>query len=178
MKIPEAVKRDYDRWDLFLEQQVDFSLKDSEKHTKAHCARVLLYALLIAEKMDLSPELRDALGAAAVFHDSRRQDDWLDVGHGQRAADYYKEFCRTNPLVYDERVYRIIAYHDREDALGEAALSDLEHGVLLYRIFKDADALDRFRLGEKALDEDMLRTAPARSLTDFARYLVAETAHT
>ena len=45
MKIPEAVKRDYDRWDLFLEQQVDFSLKDSEKHTKAHCARVLLYAL-------------------------------------------------------------------------------------------------------------------------------------
>ena len=59
MKIPEAVKRDYDRWDLFLEQQVDFSLKDNEKHTKAHCARVLLYALLIAEKMDLSPELRD-----------------------------------------------------------------------------------------------------------------------
>ena len=178
MKIPEAIERDYDRWDHFLEQQVDFSLKGSEKHTKSHCGRVLLYALLIAGKMDLSLELWEVLGAAAVFHDSRRQDDWLDVGHGQRAADYYKKFCRTNPLVYDERVYRIMAYHDREDALGEAALSDLEHGVLLYRIFKDADALDRFRLGEKALDEDMLRTAPARSLTDFARYLVAETAHT
>ena len=178
MKIPEAVKRDYDHWRNFLEQRVDFSLKDSEYHTRAHCARVLLHALLIAEKMGLSQELWEVLGAAAVFHDTRRQDDWLDVGHGQRAAEYYKEFCRTNPLVYDERVYRIIAYHDREDALGEAALSDLEHGVLLYRIFKDADALDRFRLGEKALDEDMLRTAPARSLTDFARYLVAETAHT
>ena len=128
--------------------------------------------------MDLSPELRDALGAAAVFHDSRRQDDWLDVGHGQRAADYYKEFCRTNPLVYDERVYQIMAYHDREDGLGEAALAGFEHGVLLYRIFKDADALDRYRLGENALDEAMLRTAPAHNLADFARCLVAESAHT
>lgn len=67
MKVSEAIKRDYDRWRNFLEQQVDFSLKDSEKHTKAHCARVLLYALLIAEKKDLSHELREALGAAAVL---------------------------------------------------------------------------------------------------------------
>ena len=177
MKLPGAVKRDYDRWSRFLEQQIDFSLKDSEKHTKAHCARVLLYALLIVEKMGLSQELREVLGAAAVFHDSRRQDDWLDVGHGQRAADYYKAFCRTNALIYDERVYRIMAYHDREDTLGEAALSGLEHGVLLYRIFKDADALDRYRLGETALDESMLRTTAAHSLTDFARCLVAEAAH-
>lgn len=177
MKIPEAIKRDYDRWRNFLEQQVDFSLKDSEKYTKAHCTRVLLYALLIAEKMGLSQELREVLGAAAVFHDSRRQDDWLDVGHGQRAADYYKEFCRADPLVYDERVYRIMAYHDRDDAEGESALAYLEQGVLLYRIFKDADALDRYRLGVDALDVAMLRTAPAHNLTDFARCLVAEAAH-
>ena len=52
-----------------------------------------------------------------------------------------------------------------------------EHGVLLYRIFKDADALDRYRLGETALDESMLRTTAAHSLTDFARCLVAEAAH-
>ena len=175
MKIPETIKCDYDHWRNFLEHQVDFFLKDSEKHTKAHCARVLLYALLIAEKMGLPPELRDVLGAAAVFHDSRRHDDWLDVGHGQRAADYYKEYCRTNPLIYDERVYCIMAYHGREDTFGETALFGFEHGVLLYRIFKDADALDRYRLGENALNETMLRTEPAHSLTDFARWLVKET---
>ena len=27
----------------------------------------------------------------------RRQDDWLDVGHGQRAADSYRDYCRTEP---------------------------------------------------------------------------------
>ncbi len=176
MKVSEAVNCDYDRWHGFLERQVDFSLKDSEKHTKAHCARVLLYALLIAEDMDLPQELREVLAAAAVFHDSRRQDDWLDVGHGRRAADYYKAFCQTNPLGYDERVYRIMAYHDRDDAEGEAALAGLEQGVPLYQIFKDADALDRYRLGADALDEAMLRTTPAHSLTGFARRLAAETA--
>ena len=59
----------------------------------------------------------------------------------------------------------------------EKPRSGLEHGVLLYRIFKDADALDRYRLGETALDESMLRTTAAHSLTDFARCLVAEAAH-
>ena len=87
MTISEQVQNDYKRWHHFLEQELKFSLSDSEKHTKEHCAMVLLFALLIADKMDLSQKEREALCAAAVFHDSRRQDDWLDVGHGQRAAD-------------------------------------------------------------------------------------------
>lgn len=44
---------------------------------------------------------------AAVFHDSRRQDDWLDVGHGQRAADYYRSYCEKTELTYDARTYYI-----------------------------------------------------------------------
>lgn len=96
MMIPQPVQKDYNRWHLFLEQEVQFSLSDSEKHTKEHCARVLLFALLIAEKMKLPRKEREALCAAAVFHDSRRQDDWLDMGHGQRAADYYRDYCRTH----------------------------------------------------------------------------------
>ena len=168
MKLPGAVKRDYDRWSRFLEQQIDFSLKDSEKHTKAHCARVLLYALLIAEKMGLSQELREVLGAAAVFHDSRRQDDWLDVGHGQRAADYYRDYCQTHLLSFDNRVYLVMAFHDRDDVLGEAVLTEQESGVLLYHIFKDADALDRFRLGPNGLDIRYLRTAEGKSLYRYA----------
>ena len=169
MKIPEKIRPDYDTWYSFLDAEVQFSLADSEKHTKEHCARVLLYALLIAEKMGISQAEREALCAAAVFHDSRRQDDWLDVGHGQRAADYYREYCQTHPLVYEERVYRIMAYHDRDDALGIAALSELKDGVLLYHIFKDADALDRFQLGPGGLDVRYLRTDAALSLYDYAK---------
>ena len=104
MTIPETIRPDYEAWHSFLEAEVQFSLADSEKHTKEHCSRVLLFALLIADKMDLPHEEREVLCAAAVFHDSRRQDDWLDVGHGQRAADYYREYCQTHPLIYEERM--------------------------------------------------------------------------
>ena len=80
--------------------------------------------MLIADKMDLSQKEREALCAAAVFHDSRRQDDWLDVGHGQRAADYYRDYCQTHSLSFDNRVYLVMAFHDRDDALGEVALAE------------------------------------------------------
>ena len=176
MMIPEPVQKDYNRWHYFLEQEVQFSLPDSEKHTKEHCARVLLFALLIAEKMKLPRKERETLCAAAVFHDSRRQDDWLDVGHGQRAADYYRDYCRTHSLPFDERVYLVMAFHDRDDALGEAALAEQEDGVLLYHIFKDADALDRFRLGSNGLDVRYLRTVEAKSLYSYAKQVEREDA--
>ena len=65
-----------------------------------------------------------------------------------------------------------MAWHDQPGAEGEAATGALENGVLLYRLFKDADGLDRYRLGPNALDVDRLRTAEARGLTDLARKLV------
>ena len=39
MTIPEQVQNDYKRWHHFLEQEVQFSLSGSEKHTKEHCDR-------------------------------------------------------------------------------------------------------------------------------------------
>ena len=48
----------------------------------------LLFCLLIAYKRGLLQKETDILYMSAVFHDSRRQVDWYDVGHGQRAADY------------------------------------------------------------------------------------------
>ena len=89
---------------------------------------------------------------AVAFRNYRRQDDWLDVGHGQWAADYYQEYCQTHLLVYEERAYRIMVYHYLDDALGETVLRGQKDGVLFYHIFKDADALDRFRLGSNGLD--------------------------
>ena len=109
MTIPEQVRPAYQYWERFLHEQVDFWLKTSNKHTKEHCVRVLLYCLLIANKKSLSKELRDILCTAAVFHDSRRQDDWLDVGHGQRAADYYKSFCAEEVLSFEQRCYDVMA---------------------------------------------------------------------
>lgn len=173
--IPAAIKSDFERWLNFLEHEVHFALKDSNDHTKDHCARVLHFALRIADQMGLAKEEREALALAACFHDSRRQDDWLDVGHGLRAADYYREYCYDHKRDFDVRVYLVIAFHDHDDALGEAALKGHSQGVLLYHIFKDADALDRFRLGPFDLDINYLRTDAARALYDYARVLWADT---
>lgn len=170
----DFVRDRYLKWYTFMNDNVSFSLKDSKKHTKNHCMRVMLYALTIAHRLGLSEREQDVLAIAAAFHDSRRQDDWLDVGHGQRAADYYQEFCKENQLPFEETIYLIMAYHDREDSIGKEKLNgtSLEQGTLLYEIFKDADALDRFRLAVNGLDRRMLRTEAAGELVDFAKRLV------
>lgn len=173
----QNIKTQYDKWYHFMEDEVVFSLADSQKHTKDHCARVLFHALVIASQIGLSEKDKDALGAAAAFHDSRRQNDWLDVGHGKRAADAYRDFCHLNALPFDERTYFVMAFHDREDGFGKAEIKhrNMENGVLLYEIFKDADGLDRFRLGPNALDVNMLRTEEAKKLIEFAEKLVLNT---
>ena len=165
------IQERYIYWKNFMEEQVVFSLSDSSLHTKNHCARVLLYALAIGDEIGLTDKDMDALGAAAVFHDSRRQDDWLDVGHGQRAADYYRDYCRKRQQPMDDRTYWIMAFHDRDDEVGLEKIekSGIENGLLLYRIFKDADGLDRFRLGSNALDTGMLRTKEVQALIKFAQ---------
>jgi hypothetical protein len=178
----QPIKKPYERWHKFMEEKIEFWLPDSEWHTKAHSARVLLLALLIGHQKGLSDEELDALGMAAIFHDSRRLDDGIDKGHGSRAAEYYKDYCREQDLHFDAHTYYITYYHDQDDSLGLAEIAKSpairERGVLLYQIFKDADALDRFRLGPEALNVDMLRTEEAHGLVDFAKYLLQKSSET
>ena len=178
----QPIKMPYEQWYTFMEERVEFWLPDSEWHTKNHCARVLLLALLIGHKKNLSAEEKNALAMAAVFHDSRRLDDGIDKGHGFRAAAYYKDFCIEHDLPFDEKTYYIIYYHDQDDSVGLAEIKKSstlhERAVLLYQIFKDADALDRFRLGPDALDEKFLRTEEARQLVDLAKELLRKSSET
>ena len=169
-----AIQEPFCRWADFMDQDVQFLLSSSTIHTRSHCLRVLFLALDIAHQTGLGPDSLEILGATSVFHDTRRQDDGRDVGHGLRAASYYQEFCRSRDLAFDERVYLIMALHDRHDTEGEKMLrtKNLQDGLLLYRIFKDADALDRWRLGAKGLDPSYLRTQAARGLIDLARCMV------
>ena len=55
------------------------------------------------------------------------------------------------------------------------ALDEVGQAIRLYRIFKDADALDRFRLAPDGLDVRFLRNQEAVQLVDFARDLVRQT---
>lgn len=150
-------------------------------HTEGHCERVLLLALKIGEKRQLLLRSMIALCHASIFHDTRRKDNYLDRGHGDRAADYYKEFCEKNSMKFLPEVFATIKYHDRNDEEGEeyirreAPADEMEGWLEVYRDFKDADALDRFRLGPWGLNENFLRTEQSRALVDFARELVNKT---
>lgn len=177
-----TVRRYFEHWSSFLRDRVKFNMPDSPVHAAAHCERVLLYALIIGEKIFGDNEKAlTALAHAAVFHDTRRQDDYLDTGHGARAAVYYKQFCDENPDVsYMPEAALMMKYHDIDDMRGKAGIRNEYHGALptmfkLYDFFKDADALDRWRLGAKGFDTSYLRTEPAKTMTDYSHRIVVET---
>lgn len=181
-KLPAVVRNLFLHWVDFMERRITFNLVDSEIHTEGHCERVLLFALLIGYRIfgDDKTAL-EILAQASVFHDTRRQDDYLDTGHGARAAVYYEKFCEENSdITFHPETVFLIRYHDLDDRKGEKAIvktygSDADRVIKLYEIFKDADALDRWRLGRRGLDPHFLRTEPAKEMVDYARHLVNET---
>lgn len=181
-RLPADVKADFLKWDRFMYDRVKFNMPQSLIHAMGHCERVLLYALIMGHEIfGNDPAALSALAHASVFHDTRRLDDYLDTGHGARAAVYYEEFCRQNHDIdfYPEVVY-MMRYHDLDDAVGRKAITKefgdkAPRALRLYEIFKDADALDRWRLGRHGLDPRYLRTPQSRRLTDYARQLVIAT---
>ncbi len=171
----KELRFEYEHWRGMLER-IPFVHEKSACHTRGHCAHVLLFALKIAEALALPKGERDVLSTCAVFHDCCRFDDGKDVGHGLRAAEKYRATCGSHGLIFDERVYFIMAYHDRHDGEGEAAIrehlkANADETLLLFRIFKDADALDRFRFGQYELNENYLRIPATHELIGFARRL-------
>lgn len=174
-----AVREPFRRWAEYMYEHVPFNMPDSHFHAHAHCERVLLYALLLADKiLPGDEEAQTILAHAAVFHDSRRKDDNRDTGHGARAAVFYETFCREHPeLLYRPEVACIMRWHDREDSLGREAIEQefanrAARVAQLFAIFKDADALDRWRLGRFGLDINRLRSDEAAQLAGFSRTLV------
>lgn len=182
----EAAVRDLFRhWETYMEQNVEFwdIPGDLDIHTQGHCERVLMHALRIGVARGVSRRQLLALAYASIFHDTRRKDNYLDTGHGERAAEYYKEYSGkhacgdASAMSFLPEAYAAIWYHDRDDSLGEDYIrshagADAQSWLEVYHIFKDADALDRLRLGTWCLDPAYLRTPEAKTMADFAQRLV------
>ena len=108
-------------WAKRMHCEVDFwPLEDDiDVHTEGHCERVLLHALRLANMQKLRIRATIALCHAAIFHDTRRKDNYLDKGHGERAAEYYKAFCAEHAdMHYLPEAYAAIRFHDQDDILG------------------------------------------------------------
>lgn len=190
----ERVAAFFRYWEGFMKRRVEFWQipGDLDIHTQGHCERVLMHALRIGDARAVTDRQMLALAHAAIFHDTRRRDNYLDTGHGERAAEYYKSFseheaagksyCQVaaDSMVFLPEAYAAIWYHDRDDELGEAYIRDHAGADSagwgeVYHIFKDADALDRLRLGTWCLDPKFLRTPEARLMQTFAQQLVEAT---
>lgn len=184
-RLPANARKIFLRWAPRLYDTVRFNMPDSELHAMEHCERVLFHALAVgAEEIgDDDREALEILAHAAVFHDTRRHDEYLDTGHGARAAVYYEDFCRQSDgtMTFHPESALLMRFHDLDDSKGYAAIDKnfppekAPRARKLYEIFKDADALDRWRLGRHGLDEKYLRNPTARSLVGTARDLVTET---
>lgn len=175
----------YDRWVAFYAPgRVVFNRPDSTVHAADHCRRVLIHALITGSVV-FGPDDAEALeilAHASLFHDTRRIDEGFDTGHGARGADYYVRYFLEHPdeLTFHREAEYLIRYHDLPDKTGYAAIEEAfgdraERVKQLYDVFKDADALDRPRLGPFGLDPLYLRTSKARESVDFAKKLVADT---
>mgnify|MGYP000852715425 FL=1 len=138
-------------------------------HAIDHTRRVLILSMLLAYLERFSPTDRDLLARAAIYHDIGRVDDGYDPGHGQAS---YARTCReclvqwTNPE--ENEIFRfIVENHDLPDSkayqrVHRYELEEIDRTLRLYNTFKDADGLDRVRLGD--LNPDYLRTASAPRL--------------
>ncbi len=130
-------------------------------HGIEHAYRVLLLVREIAAQEKLSTKLIKQLEFCAIFHDIGRISDEIDDLHGNRAIHLLIKNSFWGLEKYDNQLVRfIIENHCIDDSLsrmtvGSYNLHNTEESIYLLSIFKDADNLDRFRIGD--FDPSFLR---------------------
>ncbi len=134
-------------------------------HGIGHITRVLLWTQLLAKMVEAEGMSvnNNVLGWAASIHDTQRLNDSVDENHGDRAADWITK----NPQLLTsgipaERVACLCRWHVPADS----RIPDMTDEL---KVFKDADALDRWRIGD--LEPAYLRTESAHRLLDTSRQL-------
>jgi uncharacterized protein len=129
-------------------------------HGIVHEARVLIWSqvlsvLVTGENLTVDA---DVLGWAAAIHDTQRQNDDIDPEHGARAAVWIERQPELIPATVPlQRVAYLCRWHAPRDHRAPEMTDEL-------RVFKDADALDRWRIYD--LDASLLRTKAAHGLLD------------
>ena len=176
----EALIRGLEAWThypLLLETYANLredALYDSEVHGRGHIHRTLLYAALIAWKEDLAEADVRQFFLAAAYHDVGRSSDGYDLYHGARSALRLAELTDLSGEDLTE-LQAAVSAHARPDTDMEAVLrayapEDYPRTLELTRLLKDADNLDRVRLGD--LKTRFLRHEGAKAVEPFAWRLI------
>lgn len=149
------------------------ALFQSWVHGPGHIHRVLLLSALIGRQEGLGEDDLRQLFWAASYHDVGRTFDGFDIYHGARSALRLADLtgCQGETLT---ELQAAVTAHSRPDRDMESVVAsyrprDYEHALELTRLLKDADNLDRVRLGD--LNPKFLRHQSAKDLTDFSHRL-------
>ncbi len=139
---------------LFTAILPDYALPIHGYHGVAHWARVLENGLRIAEYNGADTEV---VTLFAIFHDARRVNEEVDLGHGQRGGDLARSLRGTLVHLDDTRfemLYEACRLHT----------DGLTDGDPTLQACWDADRLDLGRVG--------ITPRPERLCTDTARELL------
>lgn len=140
-------------------------------HGIKHTYRVMCHVLFLGRAINRDRETKLAF-CAAFIHDMSRLHDGFCTMHGLRASEdklpVFKEFFLSQGVnLYEiEEIKTAVRNHSEGFELPE------DHPFRkTCSLLKDADALDRIRLGEKNLDPSYLRFAITPQLVPYAKEL-------
>jgi hypothetical protein len=149
----------------------------SHLHGPAHVARVMVHAFRLVAATGLLDETA-RLWASVYLHDLARVHDGRSRRHGAAAWD---RFARLKDLpgvaeLFERGGVRREDYPAIQQAVtlhsnGEPSAEDPHRQLVC--LLKDADGLDRVRLGD--LNSDYLRFAESRGMVEFAQLLLQAT---
>ncbi len=153
------------------------------KHDVNHAIRCALYTHLLCKKKNVEKKYYDYVMMAAIYHDSGLDRSKPKETHGVDGANLFEKYNKDKYDLKDlEIIKRLIALHASES--NELDLSGLnirskkviENLNLIYKILKDADAIDRNRLDYSfaKCKPRSLRLPVSKSLLEIADYVLFE----
>jgi len=170
----------WQHWDICLAALRDIKrevLYKSHIHGGGHIERTVLYGSILAMDVCLPPEDLRLLLLCCSYHDIGRVNDLVDDLHGARSAA--KAEAITGLSGEELRiVMAAMEYHSVDDRLLEKVMekhsvTEKDRCVRIAKLLKDADGLDRVRLG--LLDVRYLRNPTAPGYKPFAEYVFSLT---
>jgi HD superfamily phosphodiesterase len=160
--------------DKFILRAHYFDFK-SPLHGIGHTYRVMCNSLALGKRLKFGRESRLAL-CSAFIHDMARKHDGKCTMHGAWAAEeklpLFRDLFLSIGVMQNEIEEIRIAVTNH--SLPEELPSFHDYYVTT-AILKDADALDRIRLGDSNLKPDFLRFGESRELIPFSERLYHQT---
>lgn len=147
---------------------------ESQLHGQAHVARVIVHAFLLIDALGLEA-YSSKVWAAAYIHDIGRRHDGVCAEHGRYAMEKVATLPQVKSLLAEggvsaedwEGISVAVENHCREE------IPKTHPHWTLTAILKDADGLDRVRLGD--LDPSFFRFPESQGLVPFAKALYEQT---